>query len=68
MDRRAERRMTMLKTHKKQLIIASILTLLPMLIINGWTFATLTLAVFIPQIVFCANTRKGYKDYQLGYI
>lgn len=49
-------------------IAAMILTLLPMLIINGWAFATLTLLFFIPQIVFCANTRKGYKNYQLGYI
>ena len=49
-------------------IAAMILTLLPMMLINGWTFTTATLVVFIPQIVFCANTRKGYKDYQLGYI
>ena len=48
--------------------ISEALTLLPMLIINGWTFATLTLVIFVPQIVFCANTRKGYKNYQLGYI
>ena len=49
-------------------IAAMILTLLPMVIINGWAFATATLVIFIPQIVFCANTKKGYKNYQLGYI
>ena len=62
---------TLLAGLKKNLgltIAAMILTLLPMLIINGWTFATLTLVIFVPQIVFCANTRKGYKNYQLGYI
>lgn len=62
---------TLLAGLKKNLgltIAAMILTLLPMVIINGWAFATATLAIFIPQIVFCANTKKGYKDYQLGYI
>ena len=63
--------LTLLAGLKKSLgltIAAMILTLLPMLLINGWAFCTATLAIFIPQIVFCANTKKGYKDYQLGYI
>ena len=63
--------LTLLAGLKKNLgltIAAMILTLLSMVIINGWAFATATLVIFIPQIVFCANTRKGYKDYQLGYI
>ncbi|MBQ6891698.1 MAG: hypothetical protein IJN47_03705 [Clostridia bacterium] len=62
---------TLLAGLKKSLgftIAAMVLTLLPMVIINGWAFGTLTLAVFIPQVVFCANTRKGYKNYQLGYM
>ena len=63
--------LTLLAGLKKNLgltIAAMILTLLSMVIINGWAFATATLVIFIPQIVFCANTKKGYKDYQLGYI
>ena len=63
--------LTLLAGLKKNLgltIAAMIVTLLPMVIVNGWPLATATLVIFIPQIVFCANTRKGYKDYQLGYI
>lgn len=62
---------TLLAGLKKNLgftIAAMILTLLPMLIINGWAFGTATLVIFIPQCVFCSNIRKSYKDYQLGYI
>ena len=62
---------TVLAGLKKSLgftIAAMILTLLPITLINGWAFCTMTLAVFVPQIVFCANTRKAYKNYQLGYI
>ena len=62
---------TVLAGLKKSLgftIAAMILTLLPITLINGWAFCTLTLAVFVPQIVFCANTRKAYKNYKLGYM
>lgn len=62
---------TVLAGLKKSLgftIAAMILTLLPITLINGWAFCTMTLAVFVPQIVFCANTRKAYKNYKLGYM
>ena len=62
---------TVLAGLKKSLgftIAAMILTLLPITLINGWAFCTMTLTVFIPQIVFCANTRKAYKNYKLGYM
>ena len=62
---------TVLAGLKKSLgfaIAAMILTLLPMVLLNGWDFGMMTLAVFVPQIVFCANTRKAYKNYKLGYM
>lgn len=62
---------TVLAGLKKSLgftIAAMILTLLPITLINGWAFCTMTLAVFVPQIIFCANTRKAYKNYKLGYM
>ena len=62
---------TVLAGLKKSLgftIAAMILTLLPMVLLNGWDFGMMTLTVFIPQIVFCANTRKAYKNYKLGYV
>ena len=62
---------TVLAGLKKSLgftIAAMILTLLPITLINGWAFCTMTLAVFVPQIVFCANARKAYKNYKLGYV
>ena len=62
---------TVLAGLKKSLgftIAAMILTLLPMVLFNGWDFGMMTLTVFIPQIVFCANTRKAYKNYKLGYM
>ena len=63
--------LTLLAGLKKNLgltIAAMVLTLLPMVIINGWGFATATLVIFVPQIIFCSNTRTAYQDYQLGYI
>ena len=62
---------TVLAGLKKSLgftIAAMILTLLPITLINGWAFCTMTLVIFVPQIVFCANTRKAYKNYKLGYM